>query len=376
MNPKLQTARRWHTLPAGHGTPFSLEGTMKRRDFLKRTAAAGASVLASGVAPAVVRAGDKGGTKNPVIGKGDYRYECVHGWGKLPRHIHWETTHGVCIDEAGLVYIKHQGHGQHPMDTIVVFDAKGKFVRSFGKGYYPGGHGIDVRKEDGQQFLYLSDIFHRQVIKTDLKGEEVWKMGYPKEPKVYNKTKLYSPTNVAFAPDGGFYVGDGYGSHYIHQYDKNAKWVRTWGGEGSEPGKMRTPHGLWLDDRPGRKPSLVVADRANFRLQYFSLKGEHLSFVNGLLFPAHFDIRGDVLMVPDLHARVSLFGRGNKPIVHLGDDPAWITEVKKLKIRDDPKQWRPGRFIHPHDACFDKDGNIFVVEWVPSGRVSFLRHLA
>ena len=121
--------------------------------------------------------------------------------------------------------------GNDAMDTIVIFDPKGKFVRSFGKSYYPGGHGIDLRKEDGQEYLYLSDIHNRQVIKTDLKGKEVWKLDYPKEPGVYKDKNGYRPTNVAFAPDGGFSVGDGYGSHYIHQYDKDAKWVRTWGGE-------------------------------------------------------------------------------------------------------------------------------------------------
>ncbi len=224
----------------------------------------------------------------------------------------------MTIDEAGLIYIKHQGHGKHVMDTIVVFDPPGKFVRSFGKDIYPGGHGIDIRKEAGEEFLYLCDIDHRQVIKTNLKGEVVWKLDYPKEAGVYKDATGYKPTNVAFAPDGGFYVGDGYGSHYIHQYDKDANWVRTWGGQGTEPGKMNTPHGLWLDDRPGRTPSLVVADRANARLQYFTLDGKHISFVNDVLFPAHFDIRGDVLLVPDLHARVSLFDRDNKAIVASG----------------------------------------------------------
>ena len=68
---------------------------------------------------------------------------------------------------------------------------------------------------------------------------------------------------------------------------------------------MKTPHGLWLDNRPGREQSLVVADRANARLQYFTLDGKHLSFVHGLSFPAHFDLRGEVMMVPDLHAGVA-----------------------------------------------------------------------
>ena len=52
------------------------------------------------------------------------------------------------------------------------------------------------------------------------------------------------PTNVAFAPDGGFYVGDGYGSNYIHEYDKDAKWVRTFGGTGNVREVRSTPRSL------------------------------------------------------------------------------------------------------------------------------------
>jgi hypothetical protein len=346
---------------------------MKRRDFLKQTATAGAAALAG---PAILGAADKAGSKNAIVGEGEYRYECIHNWGELPSNLHWETTHGVTVDEEGLVYIKQQGHGGSPMDTIVVFDPKGKFVRSFGKEYYPGGHGIDIRKEGKEQFLYLCDVAHGVVAKTTLKGDVIWKMGYPKEPDIYQKGKKYSPTNLAFAPDGGFYVGDGYGSHYIHQYDKDAKWVRTWGGEGDEPGKMRTPHGIWLDGRPGRTPALVVADRANARLQYFTLDGKHISFVKEVSFPAHFDIRGEVLLVPDLHARVSLFDKNNKVIAHLGYDAEWTKRVLDgFKVRMKPDEWLPGKFIHPHDACFDKNGNIFVTEWVHSGRVSLLRHV-
>jgi hypothetical protein len=342
---------------------------VKRRTFLKHAAGA----VAAGPTASLVIASDKAVSRPAIVGEGAYRYECDHNWGGLPSHLSWQTTHGVTIDEDGLVYIKHQGYGPNVMDTVVVFDPKGKFVRSFGKEYHPGGHGIDLRKEGGEQFLYLSDIAHGQVVKTTLKGDVVWKKGVPPEPGVYQKGMRYSPTNVAFGPDGGFYIGDGYGSHFIHQYDKDATWVRTWGGLGTKPGKMNTPHGLWLDDRPGRKPSLVVADRANARLQYFTLDGKHLGFVHDVLFPAHFDIRGDVLLVPDLHARVSLFDRNNKAIVHLGYDKAWTEEVKKFKVRAEPSRWIAGRFVHPHDACFDSSGNIFVVEWVQTGRVSFLR---
>jgi hypothetical protein len=351
---------------------------MRRRDFLRSTTAAGAAIVTASTGPFFLNASDKAGAKYPIIGEGEHRYECIHGWGKLPDNFQWQTTHGVTVDENGLVYIKQQGHGDKPAsDTILVFDPAGKFVRSFGKGYHPGGHGIDIRKEGSEEFLYLCDIAHGQVIKADLMGKEVWKIGFPKEPGVYGKGKAYKPTNLAFAPDGGFYVADGYGSNYIHQYDKDAKWIRTWGGGGKDPGKMQTPHGIWLDNRPGRETSLVVADRANARLQYFTLDGKHLGFVTDVLFPAHFDIRGEILLVPDLHARVSLFDKENKPIIHLGDDPLWRKEVLAgFKVRADESRWKPGKFVHPHDACFDKDGNIFVVEWVQTGRVTLLKKLA
>jgi hypothetical protein len=345
-----------------------------RRNFLH---AAGAAAIAVTAAPAIIATQDKSGNKNAIIGSGEHTYEAIHNWGELPDAIRWGDTHGVCVDEAGLIYIKHRSSAPEPMDAIVVFDPQGRYVRSFGKEYHGGGHGIDLRKENGQEFLYLSDVKNREVIKSTLTGEQVWKLAYPQEPGVYKDATGYRPTNVAFAPDGGFYIADGYGSHYIHQYDKDAKWVRTWGGAGSEPGKMQTPHGIWLDNRPGRDPALIIADRANARLQYFTLDGKFLSIVEGVSFPAHFDIRGSELLVPDLHARVTIMDRDNRVITHLGYDPAWTEQVlaDKFRMRGQPAEWQPGRFIHPHDACYDQDGNIFVVEWVPTGRVTKLRRV-
>jgi hypothetical protein len=350
--------------------------TTSRRAFLKTTTAA---TLATAVGPTILRAEDKSGSKPPILGTGAHQYEAIHNWGELPSHVVWGETHGVAIDKDGLIYIKHRSSAAEPMDSIVVFDPSGKFVRSFGKEYHGGGHGIDIRNDGGEEFLYLCDVKNRLVAKATLRGEQLWKMHYPEQAGVYQKLEQFNPTNVAFAPDGGFYVADGYGSSYIHQYDKDAKWVRTWGGAGTEEGKMRTPHGIWLDNRPGRDPALVVADRANARLQYFTLDGKFLSILEGVSFPAHFDIRGNELLVPDLHARVTILDKDNKVITHLGYDQAWTDRVLgggKLTLRGKPDEWQSGKFVHPHDACYDKDGNIFVVEWVPTGRVTKLRHVS
>ena len=274
---------------------------MRRRTFLKNTAAtgiaaAGAAAAASYSAPLLMGMENKSGSKNVVIGKGEYQYECIHGWGELPRHIQWETTHGVTIDDAGLIYITHQGHGQHVMDTTVVFDPAGKYVRSFAKRHLSRRPRHRLAQREWRRVSV--HVRHRPSPGREnrSKGDVVWKLGYPKEPGVYKNKSQYRPTNVAFAPDGGFYIADGYGSNYIHQYDKDTQWVRTWGGTGKEPGKFQTPHGIWLDDRPAakiarrRRSSQRPAAILHARRQVF----EHCAAT--CCFPAHFDIRGDVLL--------------------------------------------------------------------------------
>ena len=90
------------------------------------------------------------------------------------------------------------------------------------------------------------------------------------------------------------------------------------------------------------------------------------------------DSQGDLLLVPDLHARITILDTQNEVIAQLGDDPAWRARVldKKENMRASPDKWQAGKFVHPHDACFDRAGNIFVTEWVNTGRVSLLKKVS
>jgi len=209
-----------------------------------------------------------------------------------------------------------------------------------------------------------------------LGGEIVWRTGREKlheDSGRYPEGAKYRPTNTSFSPDGGYFLGDGYGSGLLHQYDQHDKYVRTIGEPGTADGQFQTPHGQWLDQRDG-KPKLVVADRANKRLQWFDMAGKHLKTLDGFLFPADIDTAGDIMLVPDLHCRVTLLDRDNHVITHLGDDPEWRKQaLAGFKMRGQREKWLPGKFVHPHDACFDSDGNIFVAEWVNTGRVTKLR---
>ena len=355
------------------------KNTLNRREVLADAAllgAAGLVGLATGGAPAFA---DPETPTTPLrLGSGDHTYECVHNWLIPPPNILWGDTHGIAQDAKGRIYISHTVRGNSPSrDAIVVFDKDGKFLTSWGSRFDGGGHGLDIRKEGRHEFLYHCDVNHNKVVKTDLDGDVIWEFGTPKEAGVYDASHGFKPTNVALTSHGDFYVGDGYGSSYIHQYNEKAEYIRTFAGPGSEPGKTKTPHGLWIDDRKGigtgGEPLLVVADRGNRRLQYFTLDGKHVRFVTeGMRQPCHFDIRHDELLVPDLDSIITILDRDNKVAAQLGDGATASGEPSGL--RGAPRsQFIPGKFIHPHSAKFLHNGDILVVEWVPIGRITLLR---
>ena len=355
---------------------------LTRRKFLATTAAGTVAALA---APAILTA--KKSDSKIIVGEGDYKYEIIHEWPELPGEFSWQTTHNVAVDKAGNVYVIHEGRENlkdHP--SIFVFDAKGKYIRSFGSQYQGGGHGIEVRQEGNEEFLYV--CAYQQVkafSKLTLTGERVWHKHAPMESGVYaegedsNPQKVWGqnrfmPTNFAFLDDGGFFLADGYGSFYIHRYDKNAKWISKFGGPGDGEGTFKTPHGVWIDRRPGREPSVVVCDRAHHTLQYFTLERKYIETLKGYGLPANADTLENLLLVPELHARVTLLNEKNEVVAQLGEDVKRVTTGNN--IRGDAKQWLDGKFVHPHDACFDNDGNIMVAEWVATGRISKLKRLA
>jgi hypothetical protein len=352
-----------------------------RREF-----AAGAALLLG--APNLLLAKKSG--RQIVVGEGEHRYEVQHDWARLPDRFSWQTTHNVAVDRDHNLYVIHEGRKEEPdHPSIFVFDPEGRFIRAFGRQFQGGGHGLEVRTEGNQQFLYVTGYLSlKKFAKLTLSGETVWERRAPFESGLYPKGKnlddqrhwgrdVFLPTNFAFLDDGGFFLVDGYGTFRVHRYDKDANWVSMFGGIGKGDGEFQTSHGIWIDNRPGREKSVVVADRANKRLQWFTLDGKHLRTQDGFILPANVDTRGDVMLVPDLSARITLLNARNEVISHLGEDPEWreqvLKEGKKLRREPEGKGWRAGRFLHPHDACFDAAGNIFVAEWVHTGRVTRLR---
>ena len=414
--------------------------TTTRRDFLAAAGAIGA------VAP-FVKASDKAGTKNPVLGEGEHQYECIHDWGQLPSNIKYGNTHSVCEDAQGHIYIHHTVHkSSESLDSVVVFDDKGKFVRSWGPMFHGGAHGMHLSKEGKTEYLYFCDEKHGIITKRTLKGEEIWTMGYPQDSPIYQKGPgstgpggaaglNYRPTNFAIAPNGDFWVGDGYGSYYMFHYSVASptafpKLVNVFGGPapiaaagagrgaggGRGPGgppaggapaggppadgqqaaagapggggarggggraarppapidQMNNPHGNMVDRRDPNNLVLLVADRGNNRIVRYTLDDKPIDIVGGTRQPCHFhEFKGNIV-VPDLSGPVHILDKDNKVVVSMGaakpDGPK-----NPPRTTEDRSSFVPGQFVNPHGAIFDRNGNIFVAEWVEIGRVTKLR---
>jgi hypothetical protein len=218
------------------------------------------------------------------------------------------------------------------------------------------------------------------VTKRTLKGEEVFTLGYPAESEAYkpkdrNSAVLYRPTNVAIAPNGDIYVGDGYGSSFVNQYNQRAEFVRTFGGLGKGDDQLDCPHGLWVDTR-GDTPLVVVTDRGNSRLQRFTLDGKHVDSILGTSkMPCYLHERNGDVVIADLLSKVVILDRKNNVLSSLGEGEYSKQDWSTVRNQA-PGTFVSGRFVCPHGACFDHEGNIFVVEWVEAGRVTKLRSVA
>ncbi len=299
-------------------------------------------------------------------------------WIQLPKEREWfGSTHGCMVtDAADNVYISADAG-----DAVQVYSRDGVFVRSFGKDWGAGVHGLSIVQEaattsrPAAEYLYIAQTSTQRVFKTTLLGELVMELEFPTASGKYDNRASYKPTSIAVAPDGNMFVADGYGLSWIHRYNGAGKYMDSFGGPGDGPENLRTPHGLWMDSH-GETPTLLVADRENHRIARFALDGSYLGGTDadsGLLRrPCHIQFHNDLAIVADLAGRVTLLDENLNLVAQLGDNP---DTSQHANFNVTPDQWRNGTFMAPHCARFDKDGNILVMDWNIAGRITRLERL-
>ena len=309
------------------------------------------------------------------LGDGSFRYEWIDNWARIPQTASGQAngrTHGVVVTQAGNVMVFNQAD-----PAVLTFDADGKLIDSWGDRF-AGAHGMTLVQEDGCECLWLTDQGTCEVVKTTLDGQTVMNIEKPDVPHYRNGGK-YSPTWVAvaeehFGGNGDIFVTDGYGSSVIHRFDRAGKHLNSFDGTAGQAGAFKCPHGIWVDWRRGGE--LYVADRGNHRVQVYDLEGNYKRVFGDdfLTSPCGFVTHGDLLLTPELRARLMILDGDDKPAAVLGDnaDVCEIDGWPNHNVQGRPELIEAGKFNSPHGMAADPDGNLYIVEWIVGGRITKL----
>lgn len=260
-------------------------------------------------------------------------FEAVPNGSTLPEGLTLGACSAVDFDSQGKLYLFHRG-----TQPILCFDRDGKLVRSWGDDLIGKAHGLRIDKENN---VWVTDIGHHMAFKFSPTGKLLLGLGQLDKPGD-GTDQFNQPTDIAFGPDGEFYVSDGYGNSRVLKFAANGKFLSSWGRKGKGPGEFNLPHSIVID----AKGRILVGDRENDRVQIFDSEGTLLEIWHGFA-PYGMEFGADgVLFVAD--------GRANKVLQ--------IDPTGKVVGSWGSKGDGPGEFNLPHMLAVDPTGSLYVAE--------------
>jgi peptidylamidoglycolate lyase len=286
-------------------------------------------------------------------------HRVVHGWPSLPEGVFLGQVSGLGLDSQDDVLVFRRGRRiwlrpeqvtSEPLPEACVLHLSGKTgkqLAKWGDDFFVIPHGLAV---DPQDNVWLTDVGRHQVFKFSRNGKLLLLLGEDRVPGD-DKTHFNKPTDLAVAPDGSFYVSDGYGNSRVVKFSADGKFQFQWGSKGAKPGEFDTPHGLALDAQ-GR---VYVADRSNARVQVFDGAGKFLAEWKG----AHLGRPWAITVAPD----GTVFVVDGGDLRDSGDDHAKViqltTEGKVLGSFGSFGKY-DGQLCWPHDLAVARDGSVYV----------------
>ena len=304
-------------------------------------------------------------------------------WAKMPGERTWGSTSAVYPGQDGTMWVGERC-GQNSCvgsedDPILQFDRDGNVIKSFGAGMIDWPHGIFVDKENN---IWITDAacpgcsnaprnqgkLGHQIIKFSSEGEVLMTLGKPGV-KGDGNYEFNMPSDVLVAPNGDIFVADGHGSsgnNRIVKYDKDGKFIKTWGVTGAEKGEFRDPHALAMDS----EGKLYVGDRGNSRIQIFDQDGNWIATWTQFGRPSGLFIdKNDVLYSADSESHVPWSGNwGWKRGIRIGSTKdAWVV----FFIPDPGQPDLNGSTTAAEGVAVDDQGNIYGAEVGPEQLVRY-----
>ena len=167
-------------------------------------------------------------------------------------------------------------------------------------------------------------------------------------------TKLLNqPNDVVIGRNGDIFLVQGHqpnatGDPRVLKFDKTGKFIKTWGGRGTEPGKFVVAHGISID----AKGQLWVTDRENSRVQIFDQDGTFVRQIKYAGLPCSMLIRNDgIIMVNGFTGQILQLDLEGKVLGVYG---------------------KMGEFGEAHNVAVSPKGEIFVGD-VTKGILKFVK---
>jgi DNA-binding beta-propeller fold protein YncE len=214
------------------------------------------------------------------VGTGDYTYELIPDFLKLPNGEKFGLVSRVGTDSQDRVYVF-----QRKDPPVVVFDRDGTYLGAWGTGEVTDPHGLKIVND----VVYTTDRSDSVAKSFTLDGKVLMALG---QRGVHSDTgctgspwlaeraagPFNHPTEMIPHPNGDIYVTDGYRNARVHRFTRDGTLVTSWGTPGHAEGQFHLPHSIAIDD----DGKLYVADRANRRIQIFTPDGAFLGQWTGM----------------------------------------------------------------------------------------------
>jgi peptidylamidoglycolate lyase len=177
--------------------------------------------------------------------------------------------------------LSQQNKERHPRwdHNLYVVDRNGKMVESWEQhnDKFVRPHRVLINPYDPEKHVWLVDDGANMVYKFTNDGKKLVQSWGEFKVRGNDDKHFARPTDIAWLPDGTFFVSDGYVNTRVVKFDKDGKYVLAWGEKGTppnekRPGYMNTVHAIAID----KNRRVYVADRSNSRIQIFDENGKFL----------------------------------------------------------------------------------------------------